>query len=156
MSDTSAKSNMDHIAKKATSAVRNKATDAKKVAEETAKNLYNRAEEFADDAVETGRQNAQQLADTGVSKTEEVIRSVGRAIEAGSRSLEADGMGRTASYVRAAAVGLDRAAEEVDAVDTRGLTHRVENFVRDQPLLTVGALALAGFALAGALKNKRN
>lgn len=134
---------------------RSSARAAKKSAEKTASQVVSQAERVADDAIATGRAEADRVINTSKSRAEDVIRSVGRAIEAGSQSLEDDGMRATAGYVRAAATGLNRAADEIDEFDTGGVTGRVESFVRSQPMLTVGALALAGFVLAGALNSKK-
>ncbi|MEL7274390.1 MAG: hypothetical protein AAGK33_13255, partial [Pseudomonadota bacterium] len=129
------------------------AQSAKDTSLQAAEKVAQKAETVADDAVQHVAQHAKDFADQGKSRTEHMVRAVGRAFEAGSQSLENDGMTGTASYVRAAAHGLNRAAEEVDGVNTQSMTARVEDFVRQRPMLTVGALAIAGFALAGALKN---
>ncbi|MEM8750641.1 MAG: hypothetical protein AAGF28_10075 [Pseudomonadota bacterium] len=110
------------------------------------------AENTADESVRLAADQAQQIARDGQQRTEHVMQAVSRAFAAGSESLERDGMNVSASYVRATADGLQRAATEVDRFDTGRLTGKLEDFVRERPLMTMGALAIAGFALAGSLK----
>lgn len=138
---------------KAKSMASSVAQSAKETTLQAAEAVGQHAETAAHDAVHHVAQHAQEYADQGKGRTEHFVRAVGCAFEAGSRSLEEDGMTGTASYVRAAAHGLNRAAEEVDSVNTQSMTRHVEDFVKERPMLTVGALAIAGFALAGALKN---
>ncbi len=143
LSKSSAKTSSS--AKKAIEKVKTAAVKAKKTAIEN-------AESIAEAAVEETRASAEHVAATGKHQTEDVIRSISRAIEAGSRSLEQDGMKKTASYARLAADGLGQAASEVDQLDTQHLAGKAESIVRSNPMLTFGALALAGFALASAIK----
>ncbi|EFL88625.1 hypothetical protein R2A130_1107 [Ahrensia sp. R2A130] len=134
------------------------ASTAKKVsrnAKGAAAEVVGQAESLAEEAVSAAKSRADEVVQVGKSRTENVVRSLSRAMEAGSNSLAQDGMTGTAGYVRAAADGLTSAADEVDGFQPGALTHRVENFVRERPMLTVGALALAGFALASALKPPR-
>jgi transposase len=132
--------------KKAVEQVKSAAVNAKQTAIESAENI-------AEAAVEQTRNSAEQVAASGKNQTEDIIRSISRAIDAGRASLENDGMNKTASYARLAADGLGKAANEVDKIDTRNLASRAENIVRENPMLTFGALALAGVAVATALKN---
>ena len=141
---------------KAKKAVSKKATKTRKKVEKAASAVNRQAETLAEDALDTARTHAVGAAEYGIGQTEDVVRSIGRAFEAGSRSLEADGMAGTAGYARAAANGLMQAAEEVDGVNTSGIADRVENFIRDRPMLTIGALALAGFAFTSSLKSRRD
>lgn len=133
-----------------------KADATKSQVQNAAETIVTKAETVADDVVAESRRKATHLAETGKAQTKDVIRSIGRAVEASSRSLEDDNMHQTASYVRAAANGIESAADGVDRFDPNNATQRIENFVRTNPMLTFGALALAGFALAGAVKAKRN
>lgn len=144
------------VTEKAKGKAQETARAAKRTAQDAVDRVATEAEKVADDAIATGRAEADRFVSSGKSQAENVIRSVGRAIEASSQSLEDDGMRATAGYVRAAATGLHRAADEIDEFDTGGVTGRLEGFVRSQPMLTVGVLALAGFVLAGSLnKSKR-
>lgn len=108
------------------------------------------------DATETVRATAQDAAERGKGETQKFVRSVGRALGAGGRSLEDDGLVGTAGYVRAAGRGLENAADEISGLDAGGLTERIETFVRDRPMVTVGILAIAGFAIASTLKTSNS
>lgn len=115
--------------------------------------VADKAERVSREAADKVRTQAVDAAERGKSSTQKYVRSIGRALEAGSQSLEDDGLAGTAGYVRAAGRGLDGAVEEIGGLDAAGMTDRVEAFVRDRPLLTVGVLALAGFAIATTLKS---
>lgn len=141
---------------KAESAAKNARAKAEKTASKAAKTASKQVEDVAQSAVSQTRDQVEQMAESGLGKTEHLVSSVSRAAQAAGRSLEDDGMHRTAAYVNAAAKGLDRAASEVDNVDTTSIGGRVENFVRQNPMMTMGALALLGFAVAGAVKNSNN
>lgn len=125
---------------------------AKQTARGTAKTVSRSVSQAADETVQSARSLADDYANRGKSQTEDAIRSIGRALNAGCDSLESDGYPGAAGYVRAAANGLSQAADQVDGFDTRSLTGRAEQFVRDKPLITMGGLALVGFALASIVK----
>ena len=136
---------------KAAEAAKKRATNtAKKAATSAAET----AESVADSAVAETRSQVENVAETGIDRTEHFFGSIGRAAKAASESLQEDGLHRSAAYVDAAAQGLNRAATEVDGIDASKIGSRVENIVRSNPLLTMGLLAVAGFALAGAVKRK--
>lgn len=139
----------DHAVSSTTEKVGNKVKRAGAVAAST---VTEKAESIAEEAMNVASARAETVLETGQMQAENLVRSIGRAFEAGSVSLERDGMSGTAGYVRAAANGLKQAANEVDGLEPRNLTSKVENFVRDRPLLTVGALAVAGFVLASTIK----
>ncbi|MEM1317055.1 MAG: hypothetical protein AAGF29_02180 [Pseudomonadota bacterium] len=142
--------------KKAEKATSSAARKVRKSVRSAAAEVSGQAENLAEDTVHLAKTKADEAVRVGQSRTESVVRSLGRAMEAGSRSLAEDGMTGTAGYVRAAADGLNSAADEVDGFEPGRLTSRVEEFVRERPMLTVGALAIAGFALASALKPPRD
>ena len=142
----------EHAAEDVKESASRAATIAKRKAASAADALVGQAESVADDAISRTRQQALQFAETGKQTTNQYVSTFSRAISAAATSLHEDGMERTSAYVRAAADGLERASDEIDGFDTQGVAGRVENFVRSQPLLTVGALALVGFALAGTVK----
>jgi ElaB/YqjD/DUF883 family membrane-anchored ribosome-binding protein len=129
--------------------------DVKTSVEDTASEI---GSSLADKAGEAGREAAhtvRDVAERGRSHTQKYVRSIGKALEAGSRSLEDDGFAGTAGYVSAAGRGLEYAADEIKDLNDGGFTERVETFVRDRPIITVGVLALAGFALASTLKTSK-
>ncbi len=113
------------------------------------------AQDATDAAVSDVKSTATDAAERGKDWTRETVRSIGRAIDAGSYSLEQDGMSGTAGYVRSAARGLMQAAEAVDEFNPSRLTDRAEQFVRERPMVSVAALALVGFAVASILRNER-
>ncbi|MDF2370448.1 MAG: hypothetical protein P1V21_06580 [Rhizobiaceae bacterium] len=113
------------------------------------------AEKASEDVLNKAMDGARATAEQGKNRTQEMVYSLSRALEAGSKSLEDDGMSGTAGYVRAAGKGLEKAASEVDGLDPDNLTRRLETFVRERPVVTVGILAVAGFALASTLKSTR-
>lgn len=115
--------------------------------------VADKADKVQQEATKTVRTGAQKVADRGKGETQKYVRSIGRALTAGSRSLEDDGLVGMAGYAGAAGRGLENAADEIEGFDTQSLTTRVEAFVYDRPMVTVGLLALVGFALAGTLKS---
>ena len=127
---------------------------ARRAAYDTASSAMERVDAVADDAISSVRQRADQVADQAKSTTQQYIATFGRALDAASQSLEQDGMSGTAGYVRAAANGLNDAAHGVEGFETQSLTGRVEDYVRERPMLTMGALALVGFAVASAMSNR--
>ena len=139
------------VADKAKAAAQKTAQRAEAVAAEAAQS----AARVADEAIDNSMQQLNAATRQGQSQVEDLVRSVGRAVEAASSSLEQDGYPGSAGYVRAAANGLSQAADEVDGFDTRSITSRVENFVREKPLIAAGGLALAGFVIASALRAPR-
>nr|WP_306264079.1 hypothetical protein [Pararhizobium sp. IMCC3301] len=133
------------------------ATSAGKVkqsAAQAAEQLADKTERVASDAIHTAKTKADEEAVKRQTQMQTIVRKLGRAIDAGSASLERDGMPGTAGYVRAAARGFDRAADEVDSFNPQNVTSRVENFVRQKPLVAAGVLAAAGFAFATFLNTR--
>ena len=120
--------------------------------EETASEIGSSLADKAGEASREAVQTVRNVAERGTDHTQKYVRSIGKALAAGSRSLEDDGFAGTAGYVSAAGRGLEYAADEIDELNAGGFTERVETFVRDRPMITVGVLALAGFALASTLK----
>lgn len=135
------------------------ASDARDTLSDAASDLgstvADHAEKAGEDVLNKAMDGARATAEQGKNRTQEMVYSISRAFEAGSKSLEDDGMSGTAGYVRAAGKGLENAASEVDGFDLDHLTNRMETFVRERPVVTVGILAFAGFALASTLKSTR-
>lgn len=126
----------------------NPASKVREAASKAAGHLADKTEQAASDTIHAAREEADKVARKGQSEMQHIVRSLGRAIDAGGVSLERDGMPGTAGYVRAAARGVGQAADEVDGLNPQSVTTRVEQFVRDKPLATAGILAVAGFAFA--------
>lgn len=133
----------------------NPARTVKEAAAKAAERLADKTEQATSDTISAARAEAENVAQKGQTEVQHIMHSVGRAIDAGSASLERDGMPGTAGYARAAARSIGSVADEVDGFDPAKITGRVENFVRDKPLMTAGLLAVAGFALAS-LVNARS
>lgn len=110
------------------------------------------AERTQNEALKKVAEGTERTVNKGKSFTQDILLSLSRAFEAGSRSLESDGMASTASYARATGKGLETAADEVDGLDSANVAHRVETFVRERPFQTVGLFALAGFTIATVMK----
>ncbi len=123
--------------------------------EQVANTATQSAARFTDEALDTSLQTLGSVSQQGQSQVEDVVRTIGRAINAASSSLESDGYAGSAGYVRAAASGLTQAADEVGGFDTGMLTGKVERFVRDKPFVVAGGLAIVGFMLASTLKAPR-
>lgn len=126
----------------------NPAGKVREAASKAAGHLADKTGQAASDTIHAAREEADKVARKGQSEMQHIVRSLGRAIDAGGVSLERDGMPGTAGYVRAAARGVEQAADEVDGLNPQSVTTRVEQFVRDRPLATAGILAVAGFAFA--------
>jgi len=121
-------------------------------ASEIGDTVAERAEKTQHEALKKVAEGTERTVEKGKSFTQDLLLSLSRAFEAGSRSLESDGMASTASYARATGKGLESAADEIDGLDSANVAHRVETFVRERPFQTVGLFALAGFTLATVVK----
>ncbi len=126
----------------------NPAQKVKEAAAKAAERLAEKTEQATSDTINAAREEADNAARKGQTEMQHIVHSVGRAIDAGSASLERDGLLGTAGYVRAAARGIGHVGDEVDGLDPTSITARVEHFVREKPLAAAGILAVAGFALA--------
>ncbi|MEL6750734.1 MAG: hypothetical protein AAFO70_01485 [Pseudomonadota bacterium] len=131
------------------------ASSAAETAKQRAARLSNAVENEAEGVVDDAISRVHDTVDAGKEQASGYVGAFGRAFEAASDSLDADGMSLPATYVRAAANGLNQAAHEVDGFNTSSLTGNVERYVRGNPMLAVAGLALAGFALANIVGNKR-
>lgn len=129
---------------------------AEKLASDLKASVSNTADDLREEAVQSVRESATDAAKIGKAQTQQVVRSLGRALEAGSRSLEDDGMSGTAGYVRAAGRGLQDAASDINGIDPSKIGKRMEEFVRQRPMVTVSALALVGFAVASTFASTRS
>jgi len=74
------------------------------------------------------------------------LSSISKAIDAGTESLEKDGLHNTADVTRRTARLVDSAVDEIDGVDVQGATAGIEGFMRSRPLVTFGGALLLGFA----------
>lgn len=131
------------------------ADTAASTARQTASSFTERVETRAESAVDSVISQVHDRVGAGKQQASGYVSSVGRALHAAGRSLEDDGLNFPASYVRAAANGLEQAANEVDGFDTGSLTANVERQVRGNPMLAVAGMALVGFALTRFIGSSR-
>lgn len=133
------------------SSLKNKAADvagsAASAARSRAASLGEEVEQRAESAIDGVISNVNERVEAGKGQASGYVSSFGRALQAASQSLEDDGLTLPAGYVRAAANGLDQAANEVDGFDTGSITSNVEYYVRGNPMLAVASMTLVGFAL---------
>lgn len=127
---------------------------ADKLASGLKSTIKDAAADVREEAAKTVREGASEAAELGKNQTRHIVRSLGRALAAGGRSLDDDGMNGTAGYVRAAGRGLENAADEIGGLDPSHVGRKIENFVRERPMVTVGALAFVGFALASTFSSR--
>ncbi len=123
------------------------ADSAASTARQTASSFTDEVESKAGNTVDSVISQVHDRVDAGKHQASGYVSSFGRALQAAGQSLEDDGMNLPASYIRAAANGLEQAANEVDGFDTGSLTANVERQVRGNPMLAVAGMTLVGFAL---------
>ena len=131
------------------------AGSAASTARSKASSLSDQVEHQAESAVDSVISRVHEGVDASKDQASGYVSSFGRALKAASESLEDDGLTMPASYVRAAANGLDQAANEVDGFDTGSITSNVEHYVRGNPMLAVAGMTLAGFVLTKLIGSSR-
>jgi hypothetical protein len=112
------------------------------------------SEELATQIASEASSMAEEAIGTRKRRAEHYIGAVGSAIEAGSQSLEKDGLHQTAEYAREAAKYVDGFASQVDRIDISSATGRVEEFMRTRPVVSFGAALLLGFTAYQLLKSR--
>lgn len=122
---------------------------------ETTNDVFEAAEEqigsFADKAYEKGRESARAAVDHQRNVFKHFCQTVVRALRRGGDELRDEGYGTVAGLVDDVATRAEDLTEEIDDFDSRSVTDRVEDFVRERPLVAYGALAVAGFLVANTL-----
>ena len=128
------------------------ADNARKLAEE----LNTQAAAIADQAVDRVKETADSAIAAQRDRAAGFVGSMERAIDAAAGSLEEDGYGTIANYVRYASDTLSSVNDEVGSFEPQQLTGRAERAVRRNPIITYGALAIAGFAFVTLMNAQNN
>ena len=126
---------------KATTTARRAKAKVSKVSEEA-------VDAVSENVSQTVGKQTEKTTHLGQHKARSYMLSASRALEATSEQLEQDGLNDTASYVREAAQKLMNASETVDDFNPKYAREKAENFIQERPMVTLGGLALLGFAAA--------
>lgn len=124
---------------------------------ETTEGAYEAAEEklgaFADKAYREGKAYAEDAVREQRNAFKSFCLSIVRAMRRGGDGLREDGYATVAGLVDDVAARAEEMTDEIDEFDLRSTRERVEDFVRERPVVAYGALALAGFLAANALQS---
>lgn len=151
-----AKAKTDRLAHDASDAARAEAASAADRARELAAELQSQAQSFTDQAVDRVKSTAEGAMEQQRDRAAGFVGSIEKAVDAAAKSLEEDGYGPIASYVRYASSTLGSVHEEVDGFRPQAITGRAERAAKRNPLVTYGALAVAGFALVTLMNANNN
>ena len=150
-----AKSKAEALTAQSTQAARDEAKRAADMARDLAAQVQSQASGIADEAVTRVVSKAEGAIREQRDRATGFVGSVEKAIDAAARSLNDDGYGNIANYVRYASDTLSSVNSEVSSFEPSRLTGRAESAVRRNPIITYGALAVAGFAFV-TLMNSQN
>lgn len=131
-----------------------KAEELARRAQQKAGELGDMAGDYVSDRLEETRQSADETLRRRREEAENLLKSISDAIDAGSDSLREDGYRATASIVHSAAEAIRSVAGNVHEVQPESYTRRAERFARENPMITMSALALAGFSVAAVLQRR--
>lgn len=124
--------------------------------QETASDVLETAEDklgaFADKAYEAGREQAESVARQQTNAFKQFCLTVVRALRRGGDELHEEGYATVAGLVEDVANRAEELTGDIDDLDMRSATERMEDFVRERPMVAYGALALAGFLAASTLQ----
>lgn len=101
------------------------------------------------DSAQTAAASSKEYAADALHGLAETTRSL--AGKLGDEDEDGDG-GRMAGYARAAAERMEGLSAQVRDLDSGEIVDTTRSAIRDNPVLVIGAAALAGFALARLLK----
>lgn len=125
--------------------------------ERTANEVFETVEDqvgrFAGKAYETGRAQAEAVVDEQRNAFKNFCMTIVRALRRGGDELRDEGYATVAGMVDDVATKAEDMTSNVDDLDMRSATQRVEDFVREKPLVAYGALAIAGFLVANTLQS---
>jgi ElaB/YqjD/DUF883 family membrane-anchored ribosome-binding protein len=125
--------------------------------ERTANEVFETVEDqvgrFAGKAYETGRAQAEAVVDEQRNAFKNFCMTIVRALRRGGDELRDEGYATVAGMVDDVATKAEEMTTNVDDLDMRSATQRVEDFVREKPLVAYGALAIAGFLVANTLQS---
>ena len=144
------------LGENATEAAKAEAQRAADKARQLAEELNSQAAAIADQAVGRIKETADSTIAAQRDRAVGFVGSIEKAINAAAGSLEEDGYGTMANYVRYASDTLSSVNEEVGSIRPQRFTGQAERAVRRNPLLTYGALAVAGFAFVTLMSAQRD
>lgn len=128
----------------------------KDTVQDTTHEVFEKAERkigaFADKAYETGKAQAEHVVVEQRNAFKRFAMTIVRALRSGSDELRTEGYATVAGLVDDVAAKAESMTDEIDDLDMRSTTERVEEFVRERPLIAYGAIAIAGFLVANTLQ----
>ena len=150
-----AKSKMEALTEQSSEAARAEARAAADKARDLAYQLQSQAQQFTNQAVDRVKSTAESAIEQQRDRVGGFVGATERAVGAAAKSLEDDGYGWLAGYVRYASDTLHSVNQEVEGFRPQRITGQAERVAKRNPLLTYGALAVAGFALVTLMSNER-
>lgn len=142
-------------AEQAAGQAREKAAEMGSQARDFVEELGDRATAYASEAIGGARAAVDDELGHEQERAEGFLNALGDAIDAGCESLRDDGYRGTAGLIRPVSRVVRSFANDVNRVNPQDYTRYAENFVRDNPMIAMGALAIAGFAFAALLQRDR-
>ncbi|WP_099864845.1 hypothetical protein [Pararhizobium haloflavum] len=125
--------------------------------QETTSDVFEAAEDrlgaLADKAYESSRDYAETAVREQTNAFKQFCKTIVRALRTGGGELRQEGYATVAGFVDDVAAKADDMTDHIDDFDMRSTTERVEDFVRERPLVAYGALAIAGFLVANTLQS---
>jgi len=134
------------VTDQAAKAARTLSDGAAKASEHVGRAATAASEEVAAQVASEARVIVDETAQVRKQRAGRYLSSISKAIDAGTESLEKDGLHNTADVTRRTARLVDSAVDEIDGVDVQGATAGIEGFMRSRPLVTFGGALLLGFA----------
>lgn len=128
---------------------------AKSAANKASRTAQNAADDISNLVADEMHQAVDETTRATQNRVEGYLQSLGSAIDQGRRQLDADGYPTTAAYADYAAGQVRAVADNFDTSKVKVATDRVESFMRERPLITVGSAVLLGFAAYQMLKSPR-
>jgi hypothetical protein len=126
-------------------------------AQDTTSEIFENAEDrigaFADLAYELGKEHAKSAVTEQKNAFRQFCTTVVRALRRGGDEFRREGYNTAAGLVDDVADKAEDFTDEIEDFDMRFTTERVEDFVRERPMIAYGALAIAGFVVANTLQS---
>lgn len=108
---------------------------------------------FADRAYEAGMDHAKSTVNEQKNAFKHFCMTIIRALRRGGDELRDEGYNTAAGLVDDAANRAEDFTGDIDDLDMRSSVDRIEDFVRERPMVAYGALAVAGFLVANTLQS---
>lgn len=150
-----ARAKIEQLTEESSEAARAEARAAEGRARQLAAELQSHAQQFTDQAVDRVKSTAENAIEQQRDRAAGFVGATERAVNAAARSLDEDGYGWLAGYVRYASSTLHSVNEEVEGFRPQRFTGEAERVAKRNPLITYGALAVAGFALVTLMSNDK-